>query len=72
MQTTASEATTAPIPAEGTTSGGTTVVLEPSQLQQLVAHNDANTYAIMLGIGFVILLLSGLVIAEILTGRGGR
>lgn len=62
--------TTAPIGGGTTTAGGTTVVLEPSQLQSLVDHQAANTYAIMLGLGLVIVALFTLLLIEIVKGRG--
>lgn len=61
---------TAPIGGGTTTAGGTTVYLEPQQLQVLVDHQAANTYAVMLGLGMVLLFLSALVLMEVVKGRG--
>lgn len=71
MQSTTPETTAAPTAGETTTAGGTTVVLEPSQLQAIIDQNAANTYAIMLGIGLVLLFVSVLAFIEVNTGRGG-
>lgn len=46
-----------------------TVVLEPAQLQTLIEHQAANTQAVMLGIGLLLLFLSALVLMTISRGR---
>lgn len=68
---TATESTTAPIAAENTTAqGGTTVTLDPAQMDLLLQHSQANTQSIEVYIGFVILLLGGLVMVYTTLGRG--
>lgn len=46
-----------------------TVVLEPAQLQTLIEHQAANTQAIMLGIGLILLFVSALVMMQVNRGR---
>lgn len=69
LQTTTPEATTAPGGATEGTGGESTVVLDPAQVQTLIEHQAANTYAVMLGIGLLLLFVSALVFIEVNKGR---
>jgi len=49
--------------------GGTTVSLDPGQVEMLIQHQDANSQAIMLGIGLLLIFLSALTFIEVNKGR---